>query len=162
MKDGNWQEAYDAYSGLVLDPADDPLKAPEDLANAVQCLRSLNKISAFDDFVEKVVAAHPEEWRVLSAAAEQYRMTEHNGYIIAGKFERGGHRGGGKWMNAFERDRVRALQLTEAAMGKLGAQEPAPVAADFYRTFSRALVGRRGYNEAWRLQYLTDLTKLPD
>jgi uncharacterized protein YfaS (alpha-2-macroglobulin family) len=162
MKDGNWQEAYDAYSRRVLDPADDPQKAPEDLANAVQCLRNLGKMSEFDDFVEQVVAAHPEEWRVLSAAAEQYRTTEHNGYIIAGKFERGGHRGGGKWMNCFERDRVRSLQLSEAAMSKLGAQEPAWAAAGFYRIFSRALLGQRGYSEAWRLQYLTDLTKLPD
>ena len=43
MKDGNWKEAYDGFSRLALDPADDPLLVGQDLTNAVQCLRNVNR-----------------------------------------------------------------------------------------------------------------------
>ena len=40
---------------------------------------------------------------------------EHYGFIVAGKFYRGHKRGGGRYVNACQRDRVRALQLMHQA-----------------------------------------------
>lgn len=41
---------------------------------------------------------------------------QHQGFMNAGEFWRGQHRGGGKVVNAVERDRVRALQLMNQAL----------------------------------------------
>ena len=81
-----------------------------------QCLQRLGRMSEFDDFVEKVIKAHDGNWRLLQAAAQEYDRVEHYGYIIAGKYERGGHRGGGRLVNSLERDRIRALQLMDQAL----------------------------------------------
>ena len=53
---------------------------------------------------------------LVQAAANQYLSVNHHGFRIAGKFERGGHRGGGEMINSLERDRMRALQLLVQAM----------------------------------------------
>ncbi|MEK6234833.1 MAG: MG2 domain-containing protein, partial [Planctomycetales bacterium] len=87
---------------------------------------------------------------------------EHYGYMIAGKFRRGQHRGGGKVVNAVERDRVRALQLMTQAM-PLAKQNGSPAeVADFYLGLARMLLNNRGHADAWRLQTLTNLDESPD
>ena len=53
------------------------------------------------------------------AVAEGYLNVQHHGYIVAGKFDRGYKRGGGKAVSSLERDRARGLQLCEEAMGKM-------------------------------------------
>jgi len=165
MKDGNFKEAFDIYSALALDPADAPEKVSEDLSAAVQCLRNLGRVSEFDAFIEKVVKAHGKNWRLLARAGELYQEIEHYGSMVAGEFVRGPHRGPAVMMNSFERDRVRSLQLYREAIEK---KEGNPAAANdgqtgyLYLTCYQALLGNRGWSEAWRLQYLTDLTVLPD
>jgi len=162
MKDGNWKDAYEGFSRLALDPADDPAKVGEDLDRGVACLQNLGRENEIDVFLEKVVATHRANWRLLQAAAQTYLNVNHQGFIIAGVFERGGHRGGGTYANAYERDRVRALQLMREAVK---AAEKEPNKADVggcYMQLASVLMGQRGYNEAWRLQYLTDLATLPD
>ena len=162
MKDGNWKDAYEGFSWLALDLADDPMQVGKDLANAVNCLQRLGRDNELDAFCEKVIAAHRANWRLLQAAAQTYLDFDHNGFIIAGVFERGGHRGGGTYANAYERDRVLALQLMREAMK---AAEKDPNKADvgaFYMNLAQMLMGQRDYGEAWRLQYLTDLATLPD
>ena len=60
--------------------------------------------------------------------------------MIAGEFERGKHRGGGKFVNAIQRDRVRALQLMNQAL-KLTARESArSEVANFYLEFAHFFV----------------------
>ena len=96
------------------------------------------------------------------AAAETYLSCDNYGFIIAGKFYRGQHRGGGQAVNSLERDRVRALQLMLQGM-PLAAGEPAKNdVAGLYLDFARLLLANRGCDEAWRLQTLTDLGQLPD
>ncbi len=51
-----------------------------------------------------------------TAVAQSYLYVDHYGYMIAGEFQRGQHRGGGKVVHATARDRVRALQLFRDAM----------------------------------------------
>ncbi|MGB2092356.1 MAG: MG2 domain-containing protein, partial [Akkermansiaceae bacterium] len=82
-----------------------------------------------------------------------------HGYIIAGEFRRGGHRGGGQYADCTERDRVRAIQLF------LQAHENQPdkvVRARTLLNLAAAIsMGRQG-NNAWRFQTLTNLDKLPE
>jgi uncharacterized protein YfaS (alpha-2-macroglobulin family) len=162
MQSGNYKDAYEAFSPLALDTAADPKKVGEYMTSAVQCLHALNRSDEVDAFREKVIALHAANWRLLWAAAQTYNTDQHNGYIVAGKYYRGYHRGGGKWVGSYERDRIRALQLMEQASAKTAGEEAKAEVGKFYFDLAAMLLGNRGYNEAWRLQYLTDLTTLPD
>ena len=162
QRQGNYKEAYEIYAALALDPADDVKLVGGDLTKAIQCLQQLNRASEIDEFREKVIKVHAGNWWLLHTAANTYLDVRHDGFMIAGEFRRGGHRGGGKYVNSYERDRVRALQLMQQAMGRTRGEDDRGAVARFYLSFAQMLMGRRGYSEAWRLQYLTDLTKLPD
>jgi uncharacterized protein YfaS (alpha-2-macroglobulin family) len=172
-RDGNHKEACDRYQKLTLDPEGTPALVGNDLSQAIACLNRLNRTKENDAFREKVINVHSNNWRLLYAAARSYFNEQHYGTIIAGEFQRGPHRGGdGKWVNSFERDRLRALQLMVRAMenGEGGARTEAgqagktdnPELAEFYLEFARMLMGYSGYGESWRLQYLSDLSQLPD
>ena len=162
MRDGNWKEALDQFQALALDPKDEADKVGEDLTSAVACLANLGRQKEMDEFAEKVIAAHGGNWRLLEAAALVYFQAPHYGTIVAGEFERGQHRGDGRYVNSYERDRARALQLMEQALAPAGADRKAAAAAGCYSNLSHILIGQRGYGEAWRLQYRTDLAALPD
>jgi len=163
MKDGNFKDAYEAYSRLALDPDDDPVRVGEDLARGRACLQSLGRQNEIDAFFEEVIAAHRANWRLLRAAARQYvNYMDHDGFIVAGEFKRGPHRGGGTYASAYERDRVRALQLMRDAMKAADRDANKADVGDFYLDLALMLLDRRGTSEAWRLQYLTDLATLPD
>ncbi|HEV3025678.1 MAG TPA: alpha-2-macroglobulin, partial [Pirellulales bacterium] len=164
FNDGNFKDAYEGFRKLALDAADEPNIVGRDLKGATDCLERLGRTSEIDAFREDVIQLHAENWRLLQAAAENYLSVDHYGAIVAGKFERGRHRGGGHIAiaHANDRDRVRALQLLVAAFPKL-AQEPDRAAvADFYLVFARALLDNFGNRDAWRLQTLTDQAELPD
>src|SRR5262249_15129579 len=62
----------------------------------------------------------------------------------------------------FQRDRVRALQLMQQALAQTGSETDKPALARFHLAFANLLANGAGGHEPWRLQYLTDLTKLPD
>jgi len=115
-QNGNWKDAYDGLRKLALDPADDPREVGNDLTHAVTCLQQLGRDDEMDDFREAVIDVHKGNWRLLDAAARNYQQGQHYGYIIAGKFSRGWRRGGGRYVNAFQRDRARALQLMQQAL----------------------------------------------
>src|SRR3954468_3173528 len=163
LQAGNYNDAYKVFAALAADPADDAQQAPGDFENAVQCLRNLNRQDEIDDFRETVVAAHPKNWRLAGAAARSLNEGENYGFVVAGKFYRGGRRGNdGKQVTALERDRVRALQLMRSAMELASADEDKGGAADFFYAFAETLLDARHGDGAWRLQYLSDLSALPD
>jgi uncharacterized protein YfaS (alpha-2-macroglobulin family) len=162
MQAGNWKDAYEGFRKLALDPKDDASKVGEDLTNGVTCLYNLGRADEIDDFREAVIAVHAKNWRLLEAAAQSYVQGEHYGYIIAGKFSRGHHRGGGRFVSAWQRDRVRALQLMQEVYGLTKAETDKAALAQFHLRFADMIQRGAGYYEAWRLQYLTDLTQLPD
>ena len=162
FQDGNYKEAYEGFRGLALDPKDDVRQAGEDLRMAVQCLQQLNRVDETDAMIEAAVAIHKNNWRLLWAAARQYMELPHHGFLIAGKFQRGDHRGGGQVVNASDRDRVRALQLMAQAL-PLAKQEPNHAeVGDFLLSLADILLNNNGFAESWRLQYLTNLDQLPD
>ncbi len=92
---GNYKDAYDGLRKLALDPKDDPRWVGEDLTLGVNCLQSLNRVAEIDEFTEAVVAVHKDDWRLLLTAAGTYQVIQHQGFIIAGKFERGIRRASG-------------------------------------------------------------------
>lgn len=162
FQDGNYKEAYEGFRGLALDPKGDVRQAGEDLRMAVQCLQQLNRVDETDAMIEAAVAIHKNNWRLLWAAARQYMELPHHGFLIAGKFQRGDHRGGGQVVNASDRDRVRALQLMAQAL-PLAKQEPNHAeVGDFLLSLADILLNNNGFAESWRLQYLTNLDQLPD
>jgi len=161
---GNWKDAYDeGFAVLATDPQDDPKLVSDDLTNGIQCLQQLGRSDDIDDFREKAIAAHANNWRLLDAAAKTYVQGESYGFIVAGKFYRGGRRGGdGKQVTTFERDRVRAMQLMVQAIPSVDNEPDKHAVGDFYFDFAGVLLANRPGEGAWALQYLTDLTKLPD
>ncbi|MGD0654353.1 MAG: MG2 domain-containing protein [Thermoguttaceae bacterium] len=161
---GNYNDAYEAYRKLALDPNDDIRQVGEDLHMATACLQPLNRVDEIDEFREKVVDIHKNNWRLLLAAAQNYlNQPPHYGFMVAGKFCRGNKRGGGNLVNATDRDRVRALQLMAQAMPLAQKDENhGEVGAFFLSLADILLADRRGLEEAWRLQYLSDLKDLPD
>ena len=161
---GNWKDAYAIYEKLATDPKTDPKLVAGDLVQAVDCLRRLGRQNELDAFREKAVEAQPKNWRLLWKTAETYVNGAHYGYMISGEFHRGRHRGGGQYVNSYERDRVRALQLMQQAIPNIRIDTDADrtEAGQFFLQLSDMLMGNRGYSGAWRLQVLTDLNKLPD
>src|SRR5207244_1770346 len=97
-----------------------------------------------------------KNWRLLQAAAHTYVKGDHIGFMVAGQFKRGGHRGGGHVMNALQRDRSRALQLMQEAMQQTKDEKDGAALGAFYIDFANMLITGAGYADAWRLQYLTD------
>jgi len=164
LNDGNYKDAYEGFRKLALSPDADPNKVSGDFSNAIACLRNLGRVEEVDDFREKVIEIHGKNWRLLHTAANSYVHEEHYGYIVAGKFYRGHKRGGGRYVSTYPRDRARAMQLMEQAMPLVAKEKDKNAIGDFYWSYSHMLFqGQHGYQyESWRLQYLTDLSQLPD
>jgi uncharacterized protein YfaS (alpha-2-macroglobulin family) len=166
-KDGNYKEAYDGLRKLALDPKDDPLKVSWDLDTAIDCLSRLGRVDEFDEFRESVIKVHQKNWRLLQTAAVGYvkntnRWDEHYGFIVAGKFKRGQNKGATHYVNVMPRDRVRALQLMQEALELTRSDKDKSAVAQFCIDFAGMLLNGVGRHEPWRLQYLSDLSKLPD
>jgi uncharacterized protein YfaS (alpha-2-macroglobulin family) len=158
---GNVKDAYESFRRALLDPTYDG-EPTDALIKAGDCLDRLSRIHELDAFLEAIVEAHPTKWRVLDAVAHAYQRANHQGFVVAGKFERGLHRGGGTFVTSFERDRVRALQLKLAAMPLVDQHPNVAERGYFYFQLAEA-IGSQNYNSrGWRLQSLTDVTKLPD
>ncbi|MDY0167208.1 MAG: MG2 domain-containing protein [Thermoguttaceae bacterium] len=164
MNDGNFNDAYQVFYKLATDPKSDPRQVGSDVGQATQCLQRLNRLDEVDAFYEAVVAAHVKQWRVLWAVAEHYMNVQHQGFIVAGEFSRGPKRGnqGGTPVNSVERDRVRALQLMNQAWPLAREDDDHASVGSYLLAMARVLLNSRGFSESWRLQYLTDLSALPD
>ncbi|MEN6451092.1 MAG: MG2 domain-containing protein [Thermoguttaceae bacterium] len=170
---GNVKEAYEGFRRLALNPKDDPNHVGYDLDLALGCLLRLNHADEVDALLEDAVKIHCRNWRLLWSVARDYQCIPistgysspripHHGYLIAGKFRRGDHRGGGRIVNAFERDRIRALQLMVQAMPLAMKDDNHAELADYLETFAQLLLLNRCDRQAWQLQTLSDLSVLPD
>ncbi len=163
IEDGNFADAYRILQPLVVDPQADPRLIGSAIHEAVDCLQRLARTEEVDGLLESVAASQKHNWRALEAVAEDYFRIPHFGFMIAGQFQRGHHRGGGEFVNSFERDRVRALQLMHQAMPLATAEQTSRAdVGQFFLRFATYLLGNRLERGAWRLQALTDLSTLPD
>ncbi len=159
---GNFKDAYEGFRKLVLDATDDPYQVGNDLESGVTCLMRLGRVDEADAFREAAVAVHAKNWRLLETAARSYEQTQHFGFIVAGTFNRGNKRGGARYVSTMERDRTRALQLLQNALALTGDEKDKGAVATLYLHFANALLKGGGNHAPWRLQVLTDLSKLPD
>ena len=159
MQKNNFADALKTYQELLQGPQG----SKHDLQQAVQCLRSLGRIKEVDRLIEDAVAAHPQRFEILQAAAAGYQSAEDFGFLIAGRFERGGHRGGGEMASVEARDRIRSLQLLLQAL-KAAETDPTISAEQKASTWMAIAdqIGSTRYSSAWKLQLLSDLTKLPE
>ncbi|MFI4875404.1 MAG: MG2 domain-containing protein, partial [Blastopirellula sp. JB062] len=160
-RDGNYKEAYEKGRPLFLNPDSDPQEIRSHLYQMVSSLQQLSRIDETEDFLEQVVAAHPQQWRVLTGVAAQYQTLTHYGQMIDNQFVRG-RRNRAQWVNSIDRDRVRALQLYEQAMPLVAQEADKKEVAGFYQDLARFLIQGRSHGESWRLQYLTETDELPD
>ena len=131
---------------------------------AITCLNNLGLIHEADELLEVAIENHKVDFRLLVRAARVYAgEIESEGFVVAGKFERGGHRGGGQWASVADRDRVRSLQLLLQSIALAEKDDKATPAerADLWQTLGDQISSAR-HGEAWKLQDLTDLQTLPD
>ena len=161
MNAGNFNEALIAFRELLLDKTNAPHLTPQDLHNALACILRLGREREADELIEKTAALQPHNALMLEAAAEALAGLSHQGCIIAGNFERGYCRDSGEYVDSSERDRARALQFMAQALPLRSELSPSAV-YDFQFLFARLLLGEQFGRAAWRLQYRTDLTTLPD
>ncbi|MFA6294790.1 MAG: hypothetical protein WC637_23560, partial [Victivallales bacterium] len=159
---GNFKDAYDLYSKLALGEEKVPGQVGEELYRAINCLINLNRQNEIDEFREKAISENSQNWKLLQKAAQSFMQGDHSGFMISGKFERGQHRGSGKYMNSQERDRIRGLQLYVRAMPIVKEDASGNEKCRFYENFARAILQGRGYNDSWQMQFLSDLSQLPD
>ena len=159
MREGNYREALDVYEKLVVDPAHTGEAAARDLHAARVCMQELGRIDFWDELAEKAVAAHPKDWRVLWEVAMGYYGAGSWGHMVDGSYQRGDRIRGSRRVNAYERDRVRALQLMKQAMSHVPKGADQIAVGQFYENFSKVLVSGGGSE---RMQMLTDLSELPD
>ena len=165
FKDGNYQEALTAFQKILDDESTETDLLVRSFQLALECHQKLNRVDQIDQFREALVSRENPDWQLLAAVARSYIQQVHYGYQIAGKFQRGQHRNGGKVLNATARDRVRALQLYQQALeiveqGSTNKQSVA--AAALIRGYASAILYGNNYREAWRLQILTNIDELPD
>ena len=164
LEENNFNDALQMYRELAVDSENTGKAVPEDLGFAIACLNNLGLVHEADELIEVSIEAHKTDFRLLARAAAAYAgEIESGGFVIAGKFERGGHRGGGQWASVAARDRVRSLQLVLQAIALAEKEDNATAVerADLWQTISNQISSPR-HGEAWKLQDLTDLATLPD
>ncbi|MCA9230106.1 MAG: alpha-2-macroglobulin [Planctomycetales bacterium] len=163
--DGNYQEALVAFQKLLGTEGTETAQLVEGYQLALTCFAQLNRVDEIDGFRETLAEQFQDNWQLLTVVADSYLQQDHFGYMLAGEFHRGRHRGGGKVVNATARDRARALQLYQQSMKLLeqGTKEQRlQAAALLLDGYASALLHGGQYGQSWRLQALTDIDELPD
>ena len=161
MNDGNFKSAYERFQQLLLDPKSDSMQVCNDLHYAINCLNRLGRTEEFDQLIEAAIDVRADNWRFLRSASQSYRSINHIGSVVGGEFQRGHNQGRGKYANAYERDRVRSLQMLDQAR-KLVADESSAEQGQLLYEYASAIQAGLGSQNSWRLQILTDLSTLPD
>ena len=133
-----------------------------DLQQAIYCLSSLGRSDEIDAFREAVIQVHKENWRLLASgrrdALNDRRITASSSRA---KFHRGPHRGGGRYVNAHERDRVRALQLLVQGLDRRG-RTPIKPRGPLLAHLGRALLVHAGIRRIVAAAKPDHLDALPD
>ncbi|MDE0838188.1 MAG: MG2 domain-containing protein, partial [Kiritimatiellae bacterium] len=160
--EGNWAEALDVYKQALDQPVDSNPQVVQALHGVHNCLNRLNRISELDTFVATVVSVHSNDWRMLSTTASILNSSQHYGYMIAGEYQRGQHRGGGKAKNSYLRDRHVALSLKHRAHALAREHATPREYIQECQSFAHMFRYVGGYHQSWRLLYMTDFDDVPD
>lgn len=147
FENNNCQDAFYLYKKILLEHKG----SPGMYLNAIKCLKKASLVNEFDSFFTAVAKKYSKIPAMAIALARSKWQIAAYGYIVAGEFVRGDHRGGGYQVSSLERDRVEALRLLAGALPMSSGE-----------LLGRVIMWGRENNQAWKLQYLTDLNKLPD
>ncbi|MDA1230351.1 MAG: hypothetical protein O2856_06225, partial [Planctomycetota bacterium] len=162
--ENNYADALALYRELAVNPENRHMELPDDLGRAIECLTNLNLLHEADALLETAIESHKSDFRLLARAAQVFASEmDSSGFVIGGQFERGDHRGGVEWASVADRDRVRSLQLLRDAIA-LAMKDDTSTAAELADLWQRMAdqISTARHGEAWKLQDLTDLEKLPD
>ncbi|QDT97044.1 alpha-2-macroglobulin family protein [Gimesia aquarii] len=162
QKQGKYRDAYQIYQKLATRRNNTGLGITNDLLGGIQCLKRLNRVNEIDEFRKSILKVHSDKPRVLWKIAESLIHGPHYGYIVDREFIRGNHRGAAQYINTQEQDRLRALQLMTQAVDQLKNSDGTVLARDIYYDFAMYFMNGRQGGNAWKLQILTDLNKVPD
>lgn len=159
----NYRNAAELYRALCLSPDNEPDKAAQDLANAIECYDALGDHAETESLLVHMENEWRDSWRVLAAIAHGYINLPSEVALENERFVRSTD-WGRHLRDASERDRVKALQLMEqaAAMRPADADADAGRTREFYRQYAEILLTGRGIGLEWRLSALTDTSVLPE
>lgn len=159
---GNYKDALEGYRKLALDARSSGQQAANHLDMALQCLRNLGRTAEVDDLRDQVIEVHQGQWQFQRQVAQSFLQSEHYGFIVAGKFLRGPHRGGGRQVSSYARDRARAIQIMDDCLKNIAKAPGKSEAANFHIEFADLVLRGSMNQESWRLQVLTDFSQIPD
>ena len=155
FRDSNYKDAFYLYKQILFGGQGIPAM----YLNAVLSLKKAGLVNEFDGFFAAVAEKYGKKPEMAIALARSKMQIANYGYIIAGQFVRGNHRGGGDRVSCLERDRVEALRLLT---GVLSLAVKSDCSGEFYKLLSDLMIWDRQNEQAWKLQYLTALNELPD
>ena len=162
IKQGNHREAAD-LGKAALAKAD---ATGEMLEVTVQALTQLQTSNEQEQLLEDTVKTHPQDAAILLSAAKCFQGLPHQGFVIDNKFERGQWRGQGRHVQTVLKDRVRSLQLLEAALKSRPDDTRDMMRYHILRQLRQVLstgsYGMQHPSQVWSLQQLSDLTQIPD
>ena len=162
QKAGNYKDALEIFQKLVADPNNGGELLANDLNGAFKCLQSLQRSGEIDVLFANAIDAHPDDWRLYWQAADLLGGSPHMGQMVAGQYNRGARRGGGRVVSSSERDHFQRLAWMETARQKITNETSAADQAQFLMRYSYAMIEQRQGDRAWLLQALTDFEELPD
>ncbi|QSH41773.1 MG2 domain-containing protein [Lentisphaerota bacterium ZTH] len=162
LSNNNSRDAFLLYKKTLSGSTDSTLNYPEMYKKALRAMYSAKLISRFDGFRSDILKKYGADPRMLTAIARSCVETQHFGYLIAGEFKRGYHRGGGARVSSMERDRAEALRLYFTALPAIESSSSRSDKKNFYLGVADALMLGRTGNNSWKLQQLTDLKNVPD
>jgi hypothetical protein len=159
---GNHREAADLGKAALAKPD----ATGELLEVTFQALSQLQTGNEQEQLLEDTVKTHPQDAAILLSAAKCFQGLPHQGTVIENKFERGQWRGQGRQVQTMLKDRVRALQLLEAAL-KSRSDDTRDmlryhILGQLRQVLSTGNYGMQHPSQVWSLQQLSDLTQLPD
>ncbi|MDD5729396.1 MAG: hypothetical protein PHV59_12615, partial [Victivallales bacterium] len=155
LKENNCKEAFYLYRKTLLEYNVSPFT----FSCALASMKKARLEREYDDLFKALAARYAGDPEMLTELAGSVMAVDSYGYIVAGEFVRGDYRGGGDRVCVLERDRVKALRLMLGIMPQITKSK---FTSSYYKVLKKLLLwGRNGQN-AWKLQYLTDVNKLPD
>jgi uncharacterized protein YfaS (alpha-2-macroglobulin family) len=161
IKQGNHREAAD-LGKAALAKAD---ATGEMLEVTIQALTQLQTSNEQEQLLEDTVKTHPQDAAILLSAAKCFQGLPHQGFVIDNKFERGQWRGQGRHVQTVLKDRVRSLQLLEAALKSRPDDTRDMMRYHILRQLRQVLstgsYGMQHPSQVWSLQQLSDLTHIP-
>ncbi|GEP42747.1 alpha-2-macroglobulin family protein [Brevifollis gellanilyticus] len=156
---GNHREAADLGKAALAKPD----VSGELMVATLEALGNLSAYPEQEEVIEATVKAHAKSWEVLSVGGFWFTQLVHYGEVVDGKFVRGKSDNWNNRKGTELKDRVRSLQLLEAAWKALPADiETAESSALIQALTTTLMQGHHGAFNAWSLLALTDLTTLPD